>query len=133
GTSIGIEHVANTKGLNPTPAQMCASAALVTWLCDTFGIPVDRTHILGHSEADTRTTHTGCPNAVWNWGYYMGLVTSRTCYPPNGAGTTAQALSVLALEGGAAYPVQLIPQPDKNSCWAASMAMLYAFRRNMSL
>ncbi|GAB3389078.1 N-acetylmuramoyl-L-alanine amidase [Lysobacter fragariae] len=90
GNSIGIEHVANARGLNPTPAQMCASAALVTWLCDTYGIPVDRTHVLGHSEADTKTTHTGCPNAVWNWTYYMGLVNSRTCYAPDAATTTAQ-------------------------------------------
>ncbi|KAB8194961.1 hypothetical protein FKV24_005700, partial [Lysobacter maris] len=95
GTSIGIEHVANTRGLNPTPAQLCASAALVTWLCDQYGIPMDRTHILGHSEADTRTTHTGCPNAVWDWDYYMGMVTSRTCYEPDAApAPTAQGLAV---------------------------------------
>ncbi|WP_295386065.1 papain-like cysteine protease family protein [uncultured Thiodictyon sp.] len=81
-TSIGIEHVANTRGLRPTPQQYCASAALVAWLCDRYGIPHDRTHILGHAEADPRTTHTGCPNAVWDWGYYLGLVTSRTCYAP---------------------------------------------------
>lgn len=101
GTSIGIEHVANTRGLNPTPAQMCASAALVTWLCDQFGIAVDRAHILGHSEADPRTTHTGCPNAVWDWNYYMGMITSRTCYEPDSstATPTAQGLAV----GSGAY------------------------------
>ncbi|MGH8248764.1 MAG: N-acetylmuramoyl-L-alanine amidase, partial [Gammaproteobacteria bacterium] len=53
--SIGIEHVANTQGLTPTPAEYCSSAALVRWLCDQYGIPIDRTHILGHSEADPRT------------------------------------------------------------------------------
>ena len=131
GKSIGIEHVANTKGLNPTQAQLCASAALVSWLCDTYAIPMDRTHILGHSEADKGTTHTGCPNAVWNWPYYMGLVTSRACYAPEDAPTQSQG--VRTLEGGSDYAVGLIPQPDKNSCWAASMAMLYGFRRNMSL
>jgi len=82
GTSIGIEHVANTRGLNPTAAQMCASAALVTWLCDTYGIPADRQHILGHAEADGRTTHTACPNAVWDWAYYMDMIRTRTCYVP---------------------------------------------------
>jgi len=30
------------------------------------------------------------------------------------------------------YPVELIPQPDKNSCWAAAMAMLLSFRRSQS-
>ncbi len=82
GTSIGIEHVANTKGLTPTAAQMCASAALVTWLCDQYGIPADRAHILGHAEADGKTTHKACPNAVWDWVYYMDMITTRTCYVP---------------------------------------------------
>ncbi|QSX77003.1 N-acetylmuramoyl-L-alanine amidase [Lysobacter solisilvae] len=95
-TSIGIEHVANTRGLVPTTAQLCASAALVNWLCDTFGIPADRAHIQGHSEADTATTHTGCPNAVWDWNHYMSLVSSRSCHAPDAA--RAQALSTRALE-----------------------------------
>jgi V8-like Glu-specific endopeptidase len=30
------------------------------------------------------------------------------------------------------HPVHLIPQPDKNACWAASMAMLLAHRRQQS-
>jgi N-acetyl-anhydromuramyl-L-alanine amidase AmpD/V8-like Glu-specific endopeptidase len=98
GTSIGIEHVANTRGLNPTAAQMCASAALVTWLCDQYSIPADGTHILGHAEADSRTTHRACPNAVWDWVYYMDMITTRTCYEPasisptSKPGTAAQSL-----------------------------------------
>jgi N-acetyl-anhydromuramyl-L-alanine amidase AmpD len=91
GDSIGIEHVANTRGLNPTPAQYCASAALVNWLASQFSLPIDRTHILGHSEADPRTTHTGCPNAVWDWDYYMGMVTSSNCDVPQ---PQSQSLSV---------------------------------------
>jgi N-acetyl-anhydromuramyl-L-alanine amidase AmpD len=83
GDSIGIEHCANTHGLMPTEQQYCASAALVSWLCDQYGIPKDRTHILGHSEADTGTSHTGCPNAVWDWEYFMGMVTSNSCYARN--------------------------------------------------
>ena len=90
GDSIGIEHVANTRGLAPTDAQYCASAALVNWLCTQLGIDMNRTNILGHSEADPHTTHTGCPNAVWDWDYYMGLVTSATCYPR----ASAQGLEV---------------------------------------
>jgi len=96
--SIGIEHVANTRGLNPTAAQMCASAALVTWLCDRYNIPADRAHILGHAEADGKTTHKACPNAVWDWVYYMDMITTRTCYvpasiaPSNTPAPTAQSL-----------------------------------------
>jgi N-acetyl-anhydromuramyl-L-alanine amidase AmpD/V8-like Glu-specific endopeptidase len=92
GDSIGIEHVANTRGLNPTPAQYCASATLVNWLATQFGLPMDRTHILGHSEADPTTTHRACPNAVWDWDYYMGMVTSASCYEPATAG---QSLGVV--------------------------------------
>jgi V8-like Glu-specific endopeptidase/N-acetyl-anhydromuramyl-L-alanine amidase AmpD len=91
GDSIGIEHVANTKGLNPTPMQYCASAVLANWLASQFSLPMDRTHILGHSEADPKTTHTGCPNAVWDWDYYMGMVTSATC---SDQPTQGQSLSV---------------------------------------
>jgi hypothetical protein len=88
-SSIGIEHVANTRGLNLTPAQYCASAALVRWLCDTLDIPVDRDHVLGHSEADPKTTHTDCPNALWDWDYFMRMVQDQVCEEP---GTAAQAL-----------------------------------------
>ncbi len=88
--SIGIEHVANTRGLIPTGVQLCASAALVAWLCDQFGIPPDREHILGHSEADPRTSHTGCPNAVWNWDHYMQMIDTRSCIEP--AAAIAQSL-----------------------------------------
>ena len=99
--SIGIEHVARAPhewgkkdpGFNPTDAEYCASAALVHWLCNEFNLPMDRDHILGHSEADPKTTHTDCPNAVWDWDYYMGLVTSGTC-SPHGTTSESQAYSM---------------------------------------
>lgn len=109
GTSIGIEHVANTKGLMPTAAQMCASAALVTWLCDQYGIPADRAHILGHAEADGKTTHKACPNSVWDWVYYMDMITTRTCYvpasitPTNTPATTPATAQSLGRSNGYGY------------------------------
>lgn len=121
--SIGIEHVARTPGtlsrarpgmvgatwhdpgLPLTEAQYCASAALVRSLCERYGIPMDRAHIQGHSEADARTSHTGCPNPVWNWDHYMNLVTSATCVPlgapaerPNEAVSAAAAPSAPSAE-----------------------------------
>lgn len=48
---------------------------------------------------------------------------------------TANALAygrALGNDGPADHPVHLIPQPDKNACWAASMAMLLAHRRQQS-
>jgi|JI10StandDraft_1071094.scaffolds.fasta_scaffold00795_31 N-acetyl-anhydromuramyl-L-alanine amidase AmpD len=85
--SIGIEHVAlspaesrrlrargrNVAALLPTEEQYRASARLVAWLCCEFAIPVDREHIIGHSEA-AQTTHSDCPNSVWDWDAYMGYV-----------------------------------------------------------
>jgi len=69
--SIGIEHVANTRGLLITEPEWKASADLVRWLCEMFKIPMDRAHVLGHCEVDKATSHRGCPNAIWGWEQYM--------------------------------------------------------------
>jgi len=108
GDSIGIEHCARAPGalgpsdpgLMPTPLQYAASGALVRWLCEQYGISMDRDHILGHSEADTRTTHSGCPNAVWDWDYYMDMLTTGTSLPPPGDETTRGRRNRLHLAGG---------------------------------
>jgi V8-like Glu-specific endopeptidase/N-acetyl-anhydromuramyl-L-alanine amidase AmpD len=87
--SIGIEHAArsphewgkNDPGFDVTDAEYCASAALVRWLCNEFNLPMDRDHIKGHVEVDPKKRHPDCPIGVWNWDYYMSLVTSGTCTP----------------------------------------------------
>ena len=91
--SIGIEHVANTHGLMPTEDEYRGSAALVAWLCSQYSLPIDRTHILGHAEADPHTSHTGCPNAVWDWDHYMDCVREA-------AAATAPAPSAQSLGRG---------------------------------
>lgn len=49
------------------------------------------------------------------------------------AGQPSRTTAVRALAGGGSdYAVSLIPQPNKNACWAASMAMLLSFRRSAS-
>jgi V8-like Glu-specific endopeptidase/N-acetyl-anhydromuramyl-L-alanine amidase AmpD len=96
GHSIGIEHVANsTRRLLPTDDEYRGSARLVAWLCCQFGLPIDRTHVLGHSEADTHTTHTNCPNSVWDWDRYMAMVQEEAdaLAAQSSAPATAQALS----------------------------------------
>ena len=113
--SIGIEHVADAGHRGhvrtaPSRLQLEASAALVTWLCDRFGITPDRAHILGHSEVDSGTTHADCPNAVWDWDTYMRLVTSRQCLAQ---GLAAQGMSDAGAQGlslDAGGPV-LVPAP----------------------
>jgi N-acetyl-anhydromuramyl-L-alanine amidase AmpD len=83
--SLGVEHCARTPGelgkadpgLALSEPQLMASAALVAWLCRMAGLPIDRAHILGHAEADPKTTHKGCPTSVlggWNWDDYIARV-----------------------------------------------------------
>lgn len=60
--SIGIENV-NSSGapnwsVDPRTIKRCA--ALVRDLCDYYGIPCDRKHVLGHNEI----TATACPGGI---------------------------------------------------------------------
>lgn len=75
--SIGIEHAGWVDdGKPPSDAQLKASAMVTAVMCRKFGIPVDRTHILGHVEVPHRPTddfHTD-PGKEWPWDRYMELV-----------------------------------------------------------
>jgi N-acetyl-anhydromuramyl-L-alanine amidase AmpD len=155
GDSIGIEHVARAAhawdrilhkpdpGLMPTDAQYCASAALVNWLCTQLNVPMDRDHVLGHSEADPKTTHTGCPNAVWNWNYYMPMVTSGTCGTSQDTDTpqpseSAQFGQAAALDAGQGFDenwndVDVVGQPENYTCWAAAAALVVGWRDRVSM
>ncbi len=92
--SIGIEHEGYVTDPNAyTDAMYKASAALTKWLCDTYGIPKDRQHIIGHYEVpdpnhpgefggsghhtDPCITLDGT-QCYWNWSYYMQLVTGSS-------------------------------------------------------
>ncbi len=71
--SFGIEH----EGYTGEPGWFTwetytASALLTRWLCDEFGIPTDRQHILGHVEVPG-ASHTD-PGDEWDWDMYMALV-----------------------------------------------------------
>jgi len=117
GHSIGIEHVANTRGLTPTEDEYRGSAGLVAWLCSQYNLPIDRTHVLGHAEADPHTSHTDCPNAVWDWDHYMDCVreAAAALAAPAPAPATAQSLGRMnghAHANGRAYArAQEIIQP----------------------
>jgi len=87
--SIGIEHV----GVTDDPAGFSAaeyrsSARLVAYIARRSLLPIDRRHIIGHSEvpdpADPsmlggRDHHTD-PGRYWNWPLYLGLI-RRYAYP----------------------------------------------------
>ncbi|MGW5273799.1 N-acetylmuramoyl-L-alanine amidase [Streptomyces sp. NPDC004044] len=72
-SALGIEH----EGYIDDPSWFTdtmyrASAALTRALCDKYGIPKDRTHIIGHSEV-SGTDHTD-PGRYWDWNRYMSFV-----------------------------------------------------------
>ncbi|MCL7381939.1 peptidoglycan-binding protein [Streptomyces sp. 35G-GA-8] len=72
-SSLGIEH----EGFVSDPSWFTdsmyrSSAALTKYLCDRYGIPKDRAHIVGHSEVPGND-HTD-PGPNWNWNYFMQLV-----------------------------------------------------------
>jgi N-acetyl-anhydromuramyl-L-alanine amidase AmpD len=78
--SIGIEHAGytNVRG-SITQPEYRASARLVAHLAETYDIPLDRQHVIGHNEVpDPRNPrlhggfdHHTDPGRYWNWGEYM--------------------------------------------------------------
>jgi N-acetyl-anhydromuramyl-L-alanine amidase AmpD len=81
--SIGIEHVGQTYDpAGFTTDEYRSSAKLVAWLVRRFDIPVNRQHIIGHSEVPDPnhpgeyggSAHHTDPGAYWRWGYYLNLV-----------------------------------------------------------
>ncbi|MFJ8869520.1 N-acetylmuramoyl-L-alanine amidase [Streptomyces sp. NPDC102473] len=76
-SGIGIEHEGYVD--NPswfTDSMYRSSAALTAHLCNRYGIPKDRAHVVGHSEVPNND-HTD-PGPNWNWTYYMQLVGGST-------------------------------------------------------
>ncbi|MET8510610.1 peptidoglycan recognition family protein [Streptomyces sp. NPDC005077] len=71
--SVGIEHEGFVdRSQDFTAAMYKASAWLSAAICGRYGIPVDRTHIIGHVEVPG-TDHTD-PGPHWDWDRYIELV-----------------------------------------------------------
>lgn len=71
--SVGIEH----EGWVDKPAYFTdalyeMSAVLTADVCERYGIPRDRKHIIGHYEVPG-TDHTD-PGPYWDWARYMRMV-----------------------------------------------------------
>ena len=61
--SVSIEHEDGGDFDGPrTPQLYAASAVLVAELCQRYGIPPDREHVIGHRECDFANTR--CPDAL---------------------------------------------------------------------
>jgi N-acetyl-anhydromuramyl-L-alanine amidase AmpD len=71
--SIGIEHEAWVdRPAYLTNALYERSAALTAAVCDRYGIPKDRAHIIGHNEVPG-ASHSD-PGPHWDWSRYIRLV-----------------------------------------------------------
>jgi N-acetyl-anhydromuramyl-L-alanine amidase AmpD len=71
--SIGIEHEGWVdKPAYFTEALYQESARLTAGICGRYGIPRDRTHIIGHYEVPG-TDHTD-PGPYWDWDRYLRMV-----------------------------------------------------------
>ena len=95
GNAIGIEHEGYAYRNYWTDAQYRASAALTRWLCLRYGIPMDRSHIVGHGELPYQT-HTD-PGPYFNWTYYMSLVRQGSATPPSSSMLAAKQVNTSAL------------------------------------
>jgi photosystem II stability/assembly factor-like uncharacterized protein len=82
-TSIGIEHEAFVHDCSGyTNAMYRSSARLVAYLTRKYGIPIDRTHIIGHYQVPDPYhpgefggfAHHIDPGPCWDWRKYMRLV-----------------------------------------------------------
>jgi hypothetical protein len=81
--AIGIEHegYAYVQPTWYTAAMYNASAYLIASICSRWGVPMDRTHVIGHSEVPDPNNpglyggadHHTDPGPYWDWNYYMGL------------------------------------------------------------
>lgn len=97
-SSIGIEHEFYPKaGIAFTEAQRRSSARLVCAIARRYGIPLDRKHIVGHSE--TPNADHPDPGPQWDWTGYMRLV--RSCGGATAAQQAAAQVPNTSLSSGA--------------------------------
>jgi hypothetical protein len=82
--SIGIEHEGFACCNYYTTAEYLASAKLAASICSRWGVPMDRTHVIGHYQVPDPNNpgqfggagHHTDPGAYWDWTYYMSQAVS---------------------------------------------------------
>ena len=84
--SVGIEHEGFVSDCGYyTNAMYAASAALTVDIAARQGVPLDRSHIIGHDEVPDPygsgyggAGHHTDPGSCWDWDYYMSLLNGGT-------------------------------------------------------
>jgi len=88
--SVGIE-LELDRVTNPvfTAEEYYAAAALVCAISERQGVPLDRSHVIGHNQVPG-STHTD-PGPTWDWPHFMWL--TSLCAPPTSATVHASFVS----------------------------------------
>lgn len=118
-TSIGIEHegYVSNPGYWYTDTLYNSSAKLCAYLCKKYRIPVDRAHIIGHSEVPNPNnpgsyggiSGNADPGSGWDWTNYMGLVrryVGTAAYSQTVDNATAGRLAASSRWGTSSYSAQ---------------------------
>ncbi|MBN2498860.1 MAG: N-acetylmuramoyl-L-alanine amidase, partial [Deltaproteobacteria bacterium] len=97
--NVGISFMGTYQSTAATATQITQSATLVGWLCDTFGIPRDRSRIKGHREYGGTT----CPGDAL-FGQIDAIAGGGSAAPvPLAAGFAGQGSSAAGDPDGLAY------------------------------
>jgi hypothetical protein len=74
--SVGFAHEGSVDDPTDGTQAVLASAKLVKSICTRHGIPCDRSHVIGHKEANDLYCGPGHtdPGSGWNWTKFMGYV-----------------------------------------------------------
>ena len=140
---FGTEH----EGFVSNPAwftePMYQASRLQRHLCDNYGIPKDRNHIIGHNEhlnqgwknwmaANYPSINTGCnshtdPGANWDWSHFMQLVLGGTDNASFVSQTVANG-SIFA--PGQAFSCTFVMHNSGTLTWTANGSSGYTFNNN---
>ena len=86
GIELELDHITNPVF---RPEQYYAAAALVCVISARQGVPLDRSHVVGHNEVPG-STHSD-PGPTWDWPHFMWL--TSLCAPPTSATVHASFVS----------------------------------------
>lgn len=116
--SIGIEHegYAAHGGTWYTEAQYEATASLVRYLSDRFGIPLDREHIIGHDNVAGPNSSLVAgmhwdPGTSWDWEHLMSLLGAPVA-GDHGVGSVGSAVTITPGFTENQQTVQVCPGDD---------------------
>ena len=95
GIELELDHITNPFF---TAEQYYAAAALACAISARQGVPLDRTHVVGHNEVPG-SNHSD-PGPTWDWPHFMYL--TSLCAPPTAATVHASFVSESAFPSVAA-------------------------------